>query len=57
MIAAQADKRQRQFDKTIEEWREKCEGLESDVEKAQVAARCLSEFSDSFRPLTTLCST
>ena len=38
-IAAQADKRQRQFDKTIDEWKEKCEALEQDLDRSQSESR------------------
>ena len=41
-IAAQADKRQRQFDKTIDEWKEKCDALEHDLERSQSESRAHS---------------
>ena len=38
-IASQAEKRQRQFDKAIEEWRQKCTDLQSELDSASGESR------------------
>ena len=38
-IANQADKRQRQFDKAIDEWKRKCTDMQSEVENSQRESR------------------
>ena len=38
-IASQAEKRQRQFDKAIEEWRQKCTDLQSELDNTSGESR------------------
>ncbi len=38
-IASQAEKRQRQYDKTIEEWRQKCTDIQSELDNASTESR------------------
>ena len=38
-IASQADKRQRQYDKTIDEWRQKCTDIQSELDNAMAESR------------------